>query len=62
MSMEKLIAVAAVAASMMLPSYAARTVEISAPRGRSFRVEVDEDGEGTDGLRFIPSGFLMIVK
>ena len=30
--------------------------------GRSFRVEADEDGEGTDGLRFIPSGFIMIVK
>ena len=38
------------------------TVKFKCTGGRSFRVEVDEDGEGTDGLRFIPSGFLMIVK
>ena len=38
------------------------TVKFKCTGGRSFRVEVDEDGEGTDGLRFIPSGFIMIVK
>ena len=38
------------------------TVKFKCTGGRSFRVEVDEDGEGTDGLRFIPSGFMMIVK
>ena len=38
------------------------TVKFKCTGGRSFRVAVDEDGEGTDGLRFIPSGFLMIVK
>ena len=38
------------------------TVKFKRTGGRSFRVEVDEDGEGTDGLRFIPSGFWIIVK
>lgn len=38
------------------------TVKFKCTGGRSFRVAVDEDGEGTDGLRFIPSGFMMIVK
>ena len=38
------------------------TVKFKCAGGRSFRVAVDEDGEGTDGLRFIPSGFMMIVK
>ena len=38
------------------------TVKFLSSGDRSFRVEVDEDGEGTDGLRFIPTGFLMIVR
>ena len=38
------------------------TVKFKCAGGRSFRVEVDEDGEGTDGLRFIPSGIVIIVK
>ena len=38
------------------------TVKFKCTGGCSFRVAVDEDGEGTDGLRFIPSGFMMIVK
>jgi hypothetical protein len=38
------------------------TVKFKCTGGRSFRVAVDEDGEGTDGLRFIPSGFMLIVK
>ena len=38
------------------------TVKFKCAGGRSFRVEVDEDGEGTDGLRYVPSGFVMIVR
>ena len=38
------------------------TVKFKCTGGRSFRVEVDEDGEGTDGLRYVPSGFVMIVR
>ena len=38
------------------------TVKFKCTGDRSFRVEVDEDGESTDGLRFIPSGFMLIVK
>ncbi len=38
------------------------TVKFKCTGGRSFRVAVDEDGEGTDGLRFIPSGMKIIVK
>lgn len=38
------------------------TVKFTCSGGRSFRVEVDDDGEGNGGLRFIPSGFTLIVK
>ena len=38
------------------------TVKFKCTGGRSFRVVVDEDGEGTDGLRFIPSGMKIIVR
>ena len=31
-------------------------------KGRSFKVVVDEDGEGTDGLRYIPVGFAVTIR
>ena len=38
------------------------TVKFKCAGGRSFRVAVDDDGEGNGGLRFIPTGMLIIVR
>ncbi|MBO4287234.1 MAG: hypothetical protein J5985_03590, partial [Kiritimatiellae bacterium] len=38
------------------------TVKFKCTGGRSFRVAVDDDGEGNGGLRFIPTGMLIIVR